>query len=241
MITKFNDWHIINRTLPTAYDESLTYLEAIQKLIAETNEVIDEINALQTEWENEKTEIESFKVRVNEIEIKVRTFEAEINAKFTQFKDETSAELQEKFNNLVADINLRMANLENKLNGDIEEIRNSTTSTLTEMRAEILAFKTSMIAYTDSKVESLEMKHNRDMAAVNERIDNIIFEYPDILNPMTGRYDSIQKVIEDLYSMARTNGITASEFDNLVITCAIFDDKQITASAFDTDGKNLLN
>lgn len=241
MITKFNDWHIINRTLPTAYDESLTYLEVVQKLMAKTNEVIDEIDAIQEEWESEKADIEKLKVQVSELSSNFETFEAEINAKFTQFKDEVVADIQEQFNTFATTINLRITNLENKLNGEIEDIRNSTTSALTDMRAEILAFKTTMTTYTDSKVEALEIKHDRDMTVLNDRIDNIVFEYPDILNPMTGRYAPIQTVIEDIYSLARTNGITAAEFDDLVITCSVFDDMQLTASAFDVNGKNLFN
>ena len=83
-------------------------------------------------------------------------------------------------------------------------------------------------------------KAEKDLKDTNEKIDNLEFEYPPILNMITGRYDTIQNVLEMLYSMVRTDALTCAEFDALVVTCNDFDDLEMSASEFDTNSKNII-
>lgn len=84
-------------------------------------------------------------------------------------------------------------------------------------------------AYIDSKISE-----------VNTRIDDIEVGAINIYNPLTGKIEPIQNVIDDLYNSLRYNAITCSEYDNLELTATTYDGYMITAQNFDLNGKSIL-
>lgn len=240
MITKFNERRKIARTLPTAYDDTLSYLEVVDKLIYKVNEVIESIDEIQSEWESEKADIERVKTSVSKLESDFDNFKSEMQSEFNNFSDKVRADVQTQFDELTESVNTKISNFENEVNTNFDNLTNNVNSSLTSIRSDILAFKNTITSYVDNKIEVVETKHSRDIQLVNEKIDNLEFEYPPILNMITGRYDTIQNVLEMLYSMVRTDALTCTEFDALVITCNDFDDLEMSASEFDTNSKNII-
>lgn len=240
MIAKFNERFKIARTLPTAYDDSLSYLEVVDKLIYKVNEVIEDLDEIERQWESEKADIEGLKTSVATLESDFDNFKSEMQTQFDTFSKDVRADVQAQFDELTENVNNTISNFESEVNTNFDNLTSYVNNSLTSIRSDILTFKNTITSYIDNKIEVVETKHDRDIQIVNEKIDNLEFEYPPILNMITGRYDTIQNVVEMLYSMVRTDALTCAEFDTLVITCNDFDDLEMTASDFDTNSKNII-
>ena len=81
---------------------------------------------------------------------------------------------------------------------------------------------------------------NSEVDILNNKIDNIQIGLINIYDPTTGIVSPLQTVINNLYSIANINGLTATEFEALDLTVTEFEAYDITASEFDSQGKILL-
>ena len=230
----------IQKVLPTSYDDSLTYLEELGQLQYKINECIDVIDSVSDEWDKMKQDFQNLSTQVAELQSTVDGLEEELKEYVDAHMDETKDELIEMISTFETEINGKMQTLTDNVNAEIDTFESSVNNQLVDIRNTVQAMSSSLTHYIDNKVEILEIKHDADIAALNERIDTLVLEYPDILNPTNGLYEDINKVIEDVYSLARTEAITCTEFDNLVITCNSYDDMEITANNFDVKGKTIL-
>lgn len=230
----------IQKVLPTSYDESLTYLEELGQLQYKINECIDIINSVSEEWDEMKQDFQNLSTQVAKLQSTVDGLEEELKEYVDAHMDETKDELIEMISAFETEINGKMQTLTDNVNAEIDTFESSVNNQLVDIRNTVQAMSSNLTHYIDNKVEILEIKHDADVAALNERIDTLVLEYPDILNPTNGLYEDINKVIEDVYSLARTEAINCTEFDNLVITCNIYDDMEITANNFDVKGKTIL-
>ena len=94
--------------------------------------------------------------------------------------------------------------------------------------------------YVNTTEEALRALLQVEIDDLQNQIDNLVFELPDIYNPVEGVDTSIQQAILDLYNLAQSDAITAQEFDALEITAAEFDALEITARDFDLHAKTIL-
>lgn len=239
-ITPIPKRRYIQRVLPTSYDDSLTYLEELGQLQYKINECIDAIDDVLEQWSTIQDDFEALRAQVTELQVKVDGLEEELKEYVDAHMEETRDELVEMISTFEVEINGKMQTLTENITAEINEFEDSTNNQLVEIRNTVQAMSSNLTHYIDNKVEILELKHDADIARINERIDTLVLEYPDILNPTNGLYEDINKVIEDVYSLARTEAITCTEFDNLVITCNSYDDMEITANNFDVKGKTIL-
>lgn len=230
----------IQKVLPTSYDDSLTYLEELGQLQYKINECIDVINSVSEDWDEMKQDFANLRTQVEELQSTVDGMEEELKEYIDTNMEELSDNLVQMIENYMDEINRAMSDLSSSVDSRITNFENTVNTELIDMRNAMQSLSSTLTHYIDNKVEILEIKHDADIAALNDRIDNIIFEYPPILNPTNGLYEDINKVIEDVYSLARTEAIDCTEFDNLVITCNSYDDREITANDFDVKGKTIL-
>ena len=71
--------------------------------------------------------------------------------------------------------------------------------------------------------------------------DSQVLSYTMMINPITGVYEDVRNVVDDIVSYFHTgDSLTASEYDTLDLTAAYYDGKQITAYDYDFNGKTLL-
>lgn len=71
--------------------------------------------------------------------------------------------------------------------------------------------------------------------------DNKILNYTMMVNPITGQYEDVRDVVNDIvYYFHSDNTLTAGEYDALDMTAGYYDSKDITAYDYDFNGKNLL-
>lgn len=125
----------------------------------------------------------------------------------------------------------------------IEEL-NSTVSEHTTEIADIVTSITNLKQYTDDMIQAnfstLKNYVDAQDSILDEKINNIQIGAISVYNPTTGTLDPLQTVINDLYEIGNTGGLTASEFDALDLTATAFDNYEITAREFDSNGKNIL-
>lgn len=71
--------------------------------------------------------------------------------------------------------------------------------------------------------------------------DSQVLNYTMMVNPITGVYEDVRNVVDDIVSYFHTgDALTASEYDALDLTATYYDGKQITAYDYDFNGKLLL-
>ena len=71
--------------------------------------------------------------------------------------------------------------------------------------------------------------------------DSQVITYTMMINPITGEYEDVRNVVDDVVSYFHTqNSLTALEYDTLDLTAAYYDGKQLNAYDYDFNGKTLL-
>lgn len=136
------------------------------------------------------------------------------SGKIEEIEAEVSA-LREEMTNFEAEVNasitLQFAEIK-------VELQSMIATTLTEARA-----------YTDAVANQLE-----------QEIQDISIGQISVFDPTTGIYSPLQIVIDNLYSSARTDALTATEYDTLELTATAYDAYELTASEYDQSAKSLL-
>lgn len=75
----------------------------------------------------------------------------------------------------------------------------------------------------------------------NTYTDSQVLSYTMMINPITGVYEDVRNVVDDIVSYFHTgDSLTATEYDTLDLTASYYDSKQITAYDYDFNGKTLL-
>lgn len=71
--------------------------------------------------------------------------------------------------------------------------------------------------------------------------DSQVLNYNMMINPITGEYEDVRNVVEDIITYFHSNdSLTAIEYDTLAMTASDYDLKDLTAYDYDFNGKNLL-
>lgn len=72
--------------------------------------------------------------------------------------------------------------------------------------------------------------------------DNKVIDYTMMINPITGNYDDVRDVVDDIVNYFHTgDSLTAGEYDNLELTADDYDNYELTAYDYDFNGKVRLN
>lgn len=149
---------------------------------------------------------------------------AQVN-KNTEFIEEYDGRIEqvEEEINILRD---EMSNFEREVNDNIN-IR--FTEIRTELQGMIATTLIQANAYTDATASILR-----------DEIREISLGVITVFDPTTGMPDTLQTVIDNLYSSSREEAITASEYDSLELTATIYDGMEISATNYDRYGKTLL-
>lgn len=128
-------------------------------------------------------------------------------------------------------------NLTNLINKEISELEIS----FYKFRAKILNDINDFEYDINNKIEINEIIWENKFNDFKNDVLDLINQCDTICyNPTTGLYETVCKVINDIYNFTRIYAFTALEFDNSLVTVSEFDNSQITAEKFDTLGKTLL-
>lgn len=225
--------------IPLTYDDSLSYIETLSKVVAKVNEVISyaetilqtaedytdaEVAALKTVLEGEiaelRSDMEQFKVDVyKHVDGEQDEFEEEMRHLFEAQKeaiDNEFATLTEQVNNLISAISSSVDTLKTYVDAQDDVIRKS-----------IKDYHAVAIDYIDSQVEMLE-----------QEIQAIVLEsVTKVIDPCDLEIKSVQDTIDNMYYNLRSWAFTARQYDMLGLTAGEYDAVQGCAWTYDYLGK----
>ena len=155
--------------------------------------------------------------KINEIILQVN--------KNTEFIDKYSGKIEE----LEADVASLRSEMESFEQETTQNIAQQFANIRIELQAMIATTLTQANAYTDSVAANLEYE-----------IQQISIGQISVFDPTTGIYSPLQIVLDNLYTLGRTDALTASEYDALDLTATAYDAYELTAYEYDNNGKSLL-
>ena len=146
----------------------------------------------------------------------------------TEYTDSKFLELQNELHEL---INKTKALAQEK-NNELEKILrayNDETNGTTENRLNIKIDKQD----NEIKIDT-DKKYNELKYLIEKNNQGVI-------DVCTGKLTTVQNALNSIYDMLRSNALTCSELDAILLTATAFDNKHITASQFDINNKSLQN
>lgn len=79
------------------------------------------------------------------------------------------------------------------------------------------------------------------LAEAKDYTDSEVMNYTMMINPITGDYEDVRNVVEDIVTYFHTgDSLTAAEYDALDLTAGYYDAKDLSAYDYDFNGKTLL-
>lgn len=205
------------------FPHTRTYDSDLGWIIKEIEKIGSEYESLVA-WKNQhEVDYNSLLQRVGALENEIDTFESQINAQFEELKQ----------------------GLENYIFQEIHEALEQLIIELGEIRAELVQLR-SDLTNEILKVNASIRAHDTVLRNwVNARLQEFIDSIPDLTtvnvwNPIKGRITSIQEAINDLYTLARPNGLTAEEYDAMQLTAAQYDALEISAFNYDNYARDIF-
>lgn len=198
--------------LPSVYNDKQSYYEVLCYLEEKINECISAINEYTDSYK--KYTDEQIAQLKTTLETEIQDLESYINEQVADFKGYVDG----KITDVQSDYNKKITTLERTINEKILDISNS----LTELTKTVYRLNAEVYSYINQEVDRLI-----------DYIDKYACENIQCYNPVTGKYDSICKILGDIYDSARYCGITCDDFDGLKLTCTEFETLNMTAHDFD--------
>lgn len=192
-----------------------------------------DFHELNLDWLIKETK--DLKVTMTELQeefakIEVLT-EEQINAMITAAIDSNNVELYAYLNALKVQI---QNDYEAYCNAQITSLKNYTDGKLADQKIYIdnqdVYYHNLATAYSDSM-----------LVQAKAYTDEQVLDYTMMINPITGKYEDVRKVVNDIVSYFHTdNSLTAGEYDALELTADDYDNYEITAYDYDFNGKTIL-
>ena len=198
--------------LPSVYNDKQSYYEVLCYLENKINECISSINNF-TDSYKEYTDTQIAQLKAT-LENEIHSLEEYVNTQVADFKGYVDV----KIATVESDYNEKITKLEVSINKKINDISIS----LTELTRTVYRLNSETYVYINQQIDRLI-----------DYIDKYVCDNIQCYNPVTGQYDSICKILGDIYDSARYCGITCDEFDELALTCNSFERLSMTAHDFD--------
>ena len=155
-----------------------------------------------------------------------------------------------KLNEVIAQTNSNTEFI-NNYSGKIEEIEaqvNALRQEMTQFEADINQSIATQFAEIKVELQSMiataltQANAYTDTVAANleQEIQQISIGQISLFDPTTGLYSPLQTVVDNLYTLGRTDALTATEYDALDLTATAYDTYELTAFDYDNNGKSLL-
>ena len=191
-------------------------------------ELIQYVRNLSEEYSRIVELADKMEIQYNEL---TAQFEA-LNAKVDDFEKDIDAAVK-------AGIADAMIEYDAKIELIKAEIA-ATNEALAALSATVTNFYELSTTYTDSKIVALSELAFAAINDLQEQIDNLQWELPEVYNIVKGVKTDLVRLIYDVYDACRDNAITAYDFDVYGLTAGEFDALQFTALEFDTQAKAKL-
>ena len=198
-------------------------------VLAKLREFDGKLNSLDVEFDDIKDQFVIIKNEVdNLLDTMQATIQAEIEAYVPGYVDGVLSPYITELQGLLAEVE----SLKNLIAGWeqlLNDIRRDFTQADDTLRADYI-----------SRIETLRFEMLLDLSILDQKIDDMQFNLPDIMNPVRGFKTSIEKAINDVYDACRYFALTALQFQVANLTAQQLDDLQLTALEWDMYGYNHL-
>ena len=147
----------------------------------------------------------------------------------------TEEQIQSMINQAIAANNVQWA----------EELQALKAQITTEYKGWVQAQINSLTVYIDNQDTYYnglaEGYASTALADAKSYTDSAVITYTMMINPITGEYEDVRNVVDDIVSYFHTqDSLTASEYDALDLTAGYYDAKDLSAYDYDFNGKTLL-
>lgn len=198
-------------------------------VLAKLREFDGKLTTLDTEFDDIKSDFDTVKSEVdNLLDTMQATIQAEIQAYVPGYVDGIISPYLTELQGLIAEVE------------SLRNIMSGWENLLNEMRRDFTQADDTMKADYISRVETLRFEMILDLSILDQKIDDMQFNLPDIMNPVRGFKTSIEQTIDDLYDALRYFALTALQFQGANLTAQQLDDLQLTALEWDLYGYQQL-
>ena len=238
-IHHFRFW--CQHVLPLVYDDSLSYMELLCKVVEQLNTVIDGHNQLTDDVAQLTSAVNELEEHVSAVEKIINTFMQTIENRFNQLE----TDLTNQMNSRLDGFDTRITVLENR-QSEFEALVN-------KMFADLEAELTETINVQLQLLHDYVTDATADMQKwVEDRLEEFIHDLPDlqhvyVYDIFSGKLVSIETALYNLYDYARPGALTAAEWDELGLTAREYDKwlmhyvpTGLTATQYDTEGRFIL-
>lgn len=236
-IKPFHFW--VQHVLPLTYDDSLSYLEVLEKVKIKLNEVIANINS----WSDMIKNYTDQQIALAKTEL-------------LQYIDQQDSELRAYINAQLGDYRLELNNAIAKLNADMEALQNAYQQSDRELRAwvaeQILALNNSygdFVKQVNILLDSLrDLIYSQDDLIYQEidkqvkYLEGLIAEIQlnpvqKVIDPVDLKIEDIQVALNHMFYNLNSWGLRAVNYDQLLLTAQEYDDYNLGAWNYDYLGK----
>lgn len=207
------------------HDLNLDWIITTMKEIKSDIDLLNEWKASRDQRDAEiDAQLEDLNTRFTALETLYNTFVDEVNARFT--------ELETEITDQVDALEVRITARADALEADVYA---RLTALQTALEAEMRDFK--------ADVQSLLSVYNTRIMAVEEGLENIIDQLPQmftIVDPYTGQENSIVNVIYEIVNKTKVSALTASAYDTAELTASAYDALNLTAYTYDFNGADYI-
>lgn len=224
-------------------------MEQLSAFSKKLNELINSYNKFTGEYENYvKDQLAPYQSQLDNLDKRLNTIIKEINDNFDAFKNEVNAKVDaqnENIDKLRADVNEKIDDYKVEIYDKLDE---TTKEIYSNVESELLRLKTDLTTQVTLQLQFLRRlidKHDTNLKEIIEgRLTEFLSEIPRgqvlVTNPTNGTIDSLQQTLFDMYDYYRTDGLTAQEYDALMLTASEYDEQGLTAYQYDFYSKQSL-
>ena len=166
-----------------------------------------------------------------------------LSEEFAKIEVLTEEQIQIMIAAAIAENNIDVYNAINKVKEDLLSALNALNIDIT---ARYKAYTDAQIAlqkiYIDNQnvfyFEQAKSYSDNNLDLAKAYTDNKVINYTMMINPITGVYEDVRNVVNDIVTYFHTeNALTAIEYDNLELTAEDYDNYELTAYDYDFNGK----
>ena len=140
--------------------------------------------------------------------------------------------------------------IQTMIDAAIEANNEAIAQQLIELKAEITTeykgYVTAQINALTTYIDNQDVHYNdlaqgyadTALSEAKDYVDTEVLDYTMMINPITGVYEDVRNVVDDIVSYFHTeDALTAAEYDALDLTASAYDAYQLTAYDYDFNGK----
>lgn len=210
-------------TIPGIYSDTLSYEDNLAQIMKKINELVEQVNNLSNVVNNYTDEqIKKLKAElekeISALEIKLLAFVSDFEKEISRVEKETDNKVQALHDYI--DIEIL------KTNEKIKELK-------TYIDTQIFNAEKRQIKYTDNKVGVESVKREAQDEFLNNKIENVVKEFPKVYNAVLGVRSSVQDTFNSFYEYLRELGVLSISYDKMEMTAEQYDKMELEAHVFD--------